>query len=413
MRLRAKMESERKQNLPLGEFVTLMALMMALVALAIDAMLPALPIIGEELGATHANDSQLIVSLLFFGMALGQLFFGPLSDSVGRKPALNAGLGLFIVGSMISLFASSFTVVLIGRFVQGLGVAGPRSVSLALIRDQYHGRSMARVMSFVMTIFILVPVIAPTLGQGILMVADWRAIFVVLAVLALMLFGWFAWRQPETLLPAQRMPYSTRRILHIAREICLHPIALGYTVVAGLVSGAFLGFLSSAPQIFQQQYGLGSLFPIYFAGLASATGVASLLNASLVMRFGMGVLIRRAMLVLAVASAAFLGFAFLHAGSPPLWTTMVYLVATFFAIGILFGNLNSMAMEPLGHVAGIGAALVGSVSTLISVPLGILIGHSYNGTILPLVSGFAVLGALSLLVMRWVESRFRRPSLPG
>jgi DHA1 family bicyclomycin/chloramphenicol resistance-like MFS transporter len=403
------MDLKQKPALPLGEFVTLMALMIALVALAIDAMLPALPIIGEELGATHENDSQLIVSLLFLGMALGQLFFGPLSDSIGRKTALSAGLGLFVVGSMISLFAETFTLVLVGRFVQGLGVAGPRSVSLALIRDQYEGRAMARVMSFVMTIFILVPVIAPTLGQAILMVANWRAIFAVLAVMALMLFGWFALRQPETLLPAHRMPFSLQRILLVSREVCTNRIAFGYTLVAGLVSGAFLGFLSSAAQIFQQQYDLGSWFPIYFAVLASAAGVASLMNANLVMRFGMRALIGRAMLSLAVTSVGFLGFAFLYAGSPPLWSTMAYLLAIFFAIGILFGNLNSLAMEPLGHVAGIGSALVGSISTLISVPLGILIGHSYNGTILPLIGGFAVLGALSLLVMRWVESAAVQP----
>lgn len=403
------MDLKQKPALPLGEFVTLMALMIALVALAIDAMLPALPIIGEELGATHENDSQLIVSLLFLGMALGQLFFGPLSDSIGRKSALSAGLGLFVVGSMISLFAETFTLVLVGRFVQGLGVAGPRSVSLALIRDQYEGRAMARVMSFVMTIFILVPVIAPTLGQAILMVANWRAIFAVLAVMALMLFGWFALRQPETLLPAHRMPFSLQRIVLVSREVCTNRIAFGYTLVAGLVSGAFLGFLSSAAQIFQQQYDLGSWFPIYFAVLASAAGVASLMNANLVMRFGMRALIGRAMLLLAVTSVGFLGFAFLYAGSPPLWSTMAYLLAIFFAIGILFGNLNSLAMEPLGHVAGIGSALVGSISTLISVPLGILIGHSYNGTILPLIGGFAVLGALSLLVMRWVESAAVQP----
>lgn len=403
------MDLKQKPALPMGEFVTLMALMIALVALAIDAMLPALPIIGEELGATHENDSQLIVSLLFLGMALGQLFFGPLSDSIGRKSALSAGLGLFVVGSMISLFAETFTLVLVGRFVQGLGVAGPRSVSLALIRDQYEGRAMARVMSFVMTIFILVPVIAPTLGQAILMVANWRAIFAVLAVMALMLFVWFALRQPETLLPAHRMPFSLQRILLVSREVCTNRIAFGYTLVAGLVSGAFLGFLSSAAQIFQQQYDLGSWFPIYFAVLASAAGVASLMNANLVMRFGMRALIGRAMLSLAVTSVGFWGFAFLYAGSPPLWSTMAYLLAIFFAIGILFGNLNSLAMEPLGHVAGIGSALVGSISTLISVPLGILIGHSYNGTILPLIGGFAVLGALSLLVMRWVESAAVQP----
>ncbi len=397
------MELKRKRALPLGEFVTLMALMMALVALAIDTMLPALPVIGKELGAKHSNDSQLIVTLLFLGMALGQLFFGPLSDSIGRKPALSAGLGLFVVGSLLSLVAESFTLMLVGRFVQGLGVAGPRSVSMALIRDQYEGRSMARVMSFVMTIFILVPVIAPTLGQGILFIAHWRAIFGLFVVLATIMFAWFAWRQPETLPPAQRMPYSTTRILRVAREVCANRIALGYTIVAGLISGAFLGFLSSAPQIFQEQYGLGSLFPIYFAVLALSAGAASLLNANLVIRLGMRALIRHAMLLLTALSIAFLIFAFLHAGRPALWSTMTYLMLTFFAVGILFGNLNSLAMEPLGHIAGVGAALVGSLSTLISVPLGILIGQGYNGTLLPLVGGFAVLGALSLAVMRWVE----------
>ena len=397
------MKLEQKPALPFGEFVALMALMIALVALSIDAMLPALPTIGAELGVQRENDSQLIISLIFLGMAVGQIFYGPLSDSIGRKPAIYAGLALFLVGSTLSLVSQNFTMMLVGRLVQGIGVAGPRSVSVALIRDQYEGRAMARVMSFVMAVFILVPIIAPSLGQGILLVAHWRAIFGLFLILATIMFVWFALRQPETLLPDQRRPFSMTRFISALREIFANRVALGYTIVAGFVSGAFLGFLSSAPQIFQEQYGLGTQFPLYFAVLALASGAASFLNARLVMRFGMRMLSSRSMLVLATLSILFFGFASTQAGNPALWTTMGYLLATFFAVGILFGNLNAMAMAPLGHIAGIGAALVGSLSTLISVPLGTIIGQGYNGTILPLVGGFALLSILSLIVMHWTE----------
>ena len=391
--------------LSFGEFVALMALMIALVALSIDAMLPALPDIGTELGAQRDNDRQLIISLLFLGMALGQLFYGPLSDSVGRKPAIYAGLALFIVGCGLAIFAQSFTMMLVARLTQGLGVAGPRSVSVALIRDQYAGRAMARVMSFVMAVFILVPVIAPALGQGIILVAHWRMIFVLYLVLAIFMLSWFGLRQPETLPASQRVRFSPSRIAGIIREICTTRAAFGYTIMAGLVSGAFLGFLSSAQQIFQEQYGLGTQFPLYFALLAAASGLASFVNAQLVMRFGMRPLSRWALIAMAGLALIFFGFATTQGGNPALWLTVGYFMLTFFTVGILFGNLNALAMEPLGHIAGIGAAIVGSLSTLLSVPLGTLIGQGYNGTILPLVGGFAVMSLLSLLMMWWTEQQ--------
>lgn len=399
------MELEQKPALPFGEFVALMALMIALVALSIDTMLPALPEIGAELGVQRENDNQMIISLIFLGMALGQIFYGPFSDSVGRKPAIYAGLVIFMIGSILSLTAQNFSIMLAGRFVQGLGVAGPRSVALALIRDLYEGRAMARVMSFVMTIFILVPVIAPSLGQGILLFAHWRAIFALFILLSIIMFAWFAIRQPETLQPDQRTRFSVSHLVTVLREICTSRIALGYTIVSGLIAGAFLAFLGTAPQIFQGLYGLGAKFPLYFAALAVASGVASFVNARLVMHFGMRALSNRAMLVLTALALLFLGYAFTQAGSPPLWTTVGYLSLTFFAVGILFGNLNALAMEPLGHIAGVGAAVVGSLSTLISALLGMLIGQAYNGTILPLIGGFAVLGALSMIVMRWAEQQ--------
>ncbi|MBV7334844.1 multidrug effflux MFS transporter [Chloroflexi bacterium TSY] len=388
-----------------AEFVALMALMIALVALSIDAMLPALPEIGQDLGVQRENDSQLIISLLFLGMAVGQIFYGPFSDSVGRKPAIYIGFALFILGCVLTLVATNFRVMLIGRLLQGIGVAGPRSVSLALVRDQYEGRAMARVMSFVMAVFILVPVIAPALGQVIILFAHWRAIFGLFLILALIMLVWFAIRQPETLALENRTPFSLGRIASTVREICANRIAFGYTITAGLISGAFLGYLNSAQQIFQEQYGLGNQFPLYFAVLALAAGVSSYMNARLVMRLGMRALSNRAMLALALLSTIFGVIAFWLGGHPALWMVMSYFILAFFTVGILFGNLNALAMEPLGHVAGVGSAVVGALSTLLSVPLGTLIGQSYNGTILPLIAGFALFSTLGLIVMRWAESK--------
>ena len=233
-------------RLGFGEFVALMAMMTSLAALSTDAMLPALPAIGLDLGLQQENAGQLVVSFLFLGMAVGQLFYGPVSDSSGRKPAIYVGYGLFIVGCLMSIFSSSFVVMLAGRLLQGIGVAGPRSVSTALIRDLYEGRRMAQVMSFIATVFILVPVIAPMLGQGVLMISGWRAIFGALLVLALLSLAWFALRQPETLPTDLRVPFSIGRILRAFRQVLTNPVSLGYTVTAGLASGAFMGYLNSA-----------------------------------------------------------------------------------------------------------------------------------------------------------------------
>jgi DHA1 family bicyclomycin/chloramphenicol resistance-like MFS transporter len=382
-----------------------MAMMTSLAALSTDAMLPALAEIGAELGVARENANQLIVSLLFLGLAGGQILYGPLSDSVGRKPAIYAGYVLFMIGCLLSLFAASFPIMLAGRLLQGIGIAGPRSVTMALIRDKYEGRAMARVMSFVMVVFILVPIIAPTFGQAILLVAHWRAIFASFLVLALITALWFALRQPETLPEERRKRFSLTRIGKAMREVLTHRIALGYTVTAGLISGGFLGYLSSAQQIFQIQYGLGARFPLVFATLALALGSASFLNGRLVMRYGMRALSNWASRILTGLSMLFLVIALGTGGHPPLWALIAYLLPAFGCVGILFGNLNSLAMEPLGHIAGVGAAMVGSLSLLIGVLLSSLIGQSYNGTVLPLVIGFSVLSSLAVLVMYWVQQR--------
>jgi len=398
------MTSSRSPTIGLGEFVGLMATLTALVALSIDMILPALPAIGATLGVERANDNQLIVSLLFLGFGIGQLFYGPLSDATGRKPAAYVGLALFTIGCVLALLSKSFALLLAGRFLQGVGVAGPRTITLALVRDRFEGRAMARVMSLIMAVFILVPVVAPALGQAVLGVSGWRTIFAIYLAMGLIALVWFAIRQEETLPSNRRIPFSVGRMGAAAREVVTTRRSVGYTLAAGYMFGAFLGYLISAQQILQQQYALGIQFPLYFAILAIAIGGASLVNASLVMRYGMGALTRWSLRGISAVSIAFAAVAGAVAGHPPLWMLMTYLMVSFFGIGLLFGNLNALAMQPLGHIAGTGAAIVGATSMLISLALGTWIGQSYNGTVLPLVVGFAVLSACSLIAAWWAES---------
>ena len=386
-----------------GEFVPLVALLMALVALAIDAILPALPAIGHDLGAPRRNDVQFVVTAVLLGLGLGQIVFGPLSDGIGRKPSIHAGLVLFMSGCVMSIFAHTFEVMIAGRILQGIGIAGPRIVTVALVRDQYEGRQMARLMSFAMAVFILVPTVAPSLGLGILWLGGWRAIFATFFIIAAVTLAWFSLRQPETLPPARRRPLSPRAVGGAALEALRIRAALGYTVATGCVFAPFVAYLSSSQQIFQEAYGTGALFPAYFGMLALAFGGASLVNGWLVMKHGMRRLSRMATVSLTLVSAVSWTLAFAFEGLPPFWLFMTCLLVIFLCIGLLFGNLNALAMEPLGHIAGVGAGVVASLSTFISVPFGALVGHSFDGTIYALMAAFGVFGAGTYAAMRWAE----------
>jgi DHA1 family bicyclomycin/chloramphenicol resistance-like MFS transporter len=376
---------------------------MSLTALSIDTMLPALPAMGKDLQVRQANDVQLIISTLIMGLSLGQLFFGPLSDSLGRKPALIIGIFLFMVGCAFCLLSERFALVLTGRVIQGIGASGPRLVVVALIRDRFEGRTMAKVMSSIMSIFIVIPAVAPAIGQGILMLADWRSIFDMLLVLAIIVLVWFVRRQPETLMPDHRIPFSVSRVIRAFGEVCRNRISIGYTLVAGLILGAFIGYLNSAQQIFQEIYGMGALFPIYFGGLALSLGCASYFNARIVMRFGTRKIVNGAMRTLAALSVAYTAMIYLMDGFSDIWLLTAFLVLVFFCIGLLFGNLNAIAMKPMGHIAGTASAVVGALSSIMAVPLAVLIGRYYDGTILPLISGFAFLSTLSLFVVHWAD----------
>jgi DHA1 family bicyclomycin/chloramphenicol resistance-like MFS transporter len=389
-----------------------MAVMISITALSIDMMLPALPEIGRDLRVGHANDAQLVVSVLLLGMGIGQLLFGPLSDSYGRKPVIATGFVIFIIGCLFSIFTTRFELMVFGRLIQGIGTGGPRTAIIALVRDQYGGRSMARIMSLVMAIFIIVPVIAPALGQAVLMTLGWRAIFGVLMIQGVIALSWFSIRQPETLSPGDRIPFSSGRIQKGVVVVFKNRLSMGCTLASGFISGVLISYLSSAQQIFQEVYGLGREFPIFMATLALFVGGASFVNSRIVMRFGMRALSHRAIMSFISLMAIYLVITYSMDGRSPLWMMMAFFAPSFFCMGILFGNLNAMAMEPLKHMAGIGAAIIGSLSNFISSLFGAFIGRCYDGSTLPLVSGFVILGILTAIAMRWSEIPQRVTGFP-
>ena len=391
-----------KQHPSRPEFVILMAFMVSVFAMSTDVMLPAMSLIASDLGVTNPNDVQLVISSMFAGFAIGQLFAGPLSDSFGRKPVIYAGYGLFIIGCIIAVVAGDLTTMMLGRFFQGLGVAAPRTVSTSLIRDRFAGRGMAQIMSMVMAVFILVPMLAPTIGQLIIFFFPWRYCFGLLLLMAVTATFWFALRQPETLAVERRRELSLVSLLGAAKDVLGRRIVIGYTLALGLVFGAFVSYLGAAQQIFQDALGVGSWFPLYF-GLASiAIGASSALNSMLVMRLGMRRLTMLALLNLTLVSGVFYGAFWIgFNGQPPILLFMSWQLLAFASIGILFGNLNALAMEPVGQVAGMGSAITGFLSTLVSLPFAYVIGQMFNNTVLPLVGGFALLGLAALLTVGW------------
>ncbi|MCV6548173.1 MAG: multidrug effflux MFS transporter [Cohaesibacter sp.] len=397
-----------QQQLAFKEFIALMALLMSLVALGIDAMLPALQAMGQDLSVSSVQDLHLVITILFLGMAIGQIFYGPLSDQIGRKKSIYLGLFLFIAGSLLSWFAQDFHTMLAGRFLQGLGSAGSKIVVVAMIRDLYAGASMARIMSFIMGIFILVPVLAPTMGQMVFLLWGWRAIFFSFILLGGIGGLWLALRQKETLKPEKRIAMTPKNIWSGISNTLSTPTATGYMLASGLVFGPFVGYLSSAQQIFQTIYQVGEAFPYYFGALAASIGAASLLNGRIVMSIGMGALVNIGLIASTGIAILFLILSSLYEFAPPFELFFIIFLALFFALGLLFGNMNSLAMEEVGEVAGIASALIGSISTLLSMLIAWTISHFYNDTLMPLTIAFIMTGLLTLFIVNRITAAQQR-----
>ncbi|GLR71382.1 multidrug effflux MFS transporter [Agaribacter marinus] len=389
-------ETQTRQ-LPLAEFIVLMALFTALIALSIDAMLPALDIIGNDLNSTSPQQNYLIISLFFVGLALGQLFFGPFADARGRRLTILVGLIIFMCGTAVCYLSTNIEILLFGRIIQAFGLSGPRIASMALVRDLYKGDAMARVMSLIMVIFILMPMVAPLIGQFVMFWLGWRHIFSVFAVVAIISATWFFLRQGETLPRANRVKFSWKNFSSSIKWLLNHPVVMGSTLGMGTIFGAFLGYLSASQRIFTQIYDTGTYFPLIFALLSFSIGAASLFNSIMVMKLGMVKLVKWATIMSVVFSFCLLASVVVYLDKPPLWLFILIMFIGFFFIGILFGNLNSLAMEPVGHIAGVGAAFIGSFSTVISVVIGVFISQYVHDTLLPIGLGFTVFSILTYI----------------
>jgi DHA1 family bicyclomycin/chloramphenicol resistance-like MFS transporter len=389
-----------KTDMPMStaEFIGLVAMMMALTALSIDIMLPALPAIGEALGLTNANDRQIVIISYMLGFAVGQLGYGRLSDRYGRKPVLMVGMGIFIAGSLIASLTSDFAWMLAARTVQGLGAAAPRVIAIAIVRDRYAGREMARVMSFAMAVFIIIPVLAPSIGQGLLQVGTWRWVFDLLFVAGIAVALWAGLRLPETIQTARTEPLPLGAAIRYAIET---PQTIGYALVGGLTFGCVLSYVSSAQQVFVDVFGLGKLFPLAFGATALMIAASSLTNALLVERLGMRRLSHVSLALFVALSAVLVVGALL--GAAGFWLFMGVMAPLFYLFGLIAPNFNAMAMEPQGDNAGMASSVIGFVSTAIGALAGGFVGHMFDGTVLPLTVGFFALSSMCLAVVLWVE----------
>ncbi len=383
-----------------AEFVALAAAMMSTQAIAIDAMLPAFPVIGRALGVANENHVQWIITAYMAGLGVGQLFWGLMSDRFGRRPVLIGGLSLYVLAALLSGFAGSFHTLLAWRFVHGLAAASV-VVTRSVIRDLYSGRQMARVMSLTFMVFLTVPILAPSMGALILMAAPWRYIFIVCGVFAGLVCAWAMWRLPETLHPEYRMTLTRAHIAGALRLVLLNRSSLCYTLAMTVMFGGILAYVGMVQQIFGEVFHRAGLMPIMFALCATTMGVAAFLNSRIVERLGMRKISHSALLIYLIITGVHSGVAAL--GHEPLWLFVMFQSATMACFALSISNFGAMAMEPVAAVAGIGASLQGFISTLNGALVGALIGRQFNGTLLPLAAGSLCCGLASLLFVLLAE----------
>ncbi|SMX35072.1 multidrug effflux MFS transporter [Actibacterium lipolyticum] len=396
--------SSPQKRLGQFEFIAMTAMMFATIAFSIDAMLPALPQISAELTPDDVNRAQLIITSFVLGMGIGTFVSGPLSDTFGRRPIIMLGGAFYILGAGLAWAANSLELLLAARVLQGLGAAGPRVVALAVVRDLYSGREMARLVSFVMMIFTLLPAIAPSLGAVIIAFTGWRGIFVAFVLFSLMSIGWFMVRQPETLPLERRRKLTLRTLYDGAREVFSHRLVVLAILVQTLIFGTLFMVISSIQPIFDISFGKTDSFPLWFGFIAIISGSASFLNAKLVGRLGMRFLIKTTLTVEVIVAAAML--VLITTGLMPTWAAfpafILWAITLFGMMGLTVGNLNALAMEPLGHIAGMAASVIGAVATVLSVIIAAPVGLAFNGTALPLAVGVFVAVALARGLMEFI-----------
>jgi DHA1 family bicyclomycin/chloramphenicol resistance-like MFS transporter len=386
-----------------GEFIALIAALFATIAISIDAMLPAMPEIAATLSPDAPNRAQLVVTSFVFGMGLGTLIAGPLSDAFGRKILILAGSALYVVAAIACYFAKTLDFLLIARAVQGFGAAAPRVVSTAMVRDLFSGREMARVMSFVMMVFTLVPAVAPLMGQAVIYAAGWHAIFLVYVVFSIIILLWMGLRQPETLAVAARRPLSVAALWAATKEVFSSRVVLVSIIAQSLTLAALFATLSSMQGIFEQRFDRATSFPSWFALIAMVSMGGSIINAKVVIRLGMRKVVTRTYAGVVVLTLILLGITSAGLMPEPLAfpAHILWSIALFAMMGLSMGNLNALAMEPVGHIAGFASSVIGAIATVVSVVLAVPVGLAFDGTARPLMAGVLVFISMALLSMRF------------
>ncbi|VDC31924.1 multidrug effflux MFS transporter [Pseudogemmobacter humi] len=384
-----------------AEFIALIAMLFATIALSIDAMLPAISDIGRLLSPEAPNRAMLIIGAFFLGMGLGTFVSGPLSDAYGRKSIMMLGGGVYCAASLACYFAGSLEMLIVARVIQGIGAAGPRTVSLAMVRDMYRGREMARIMSFAMMVFMVAPAIAPLVGQAIIDIADWHAIFLAFVLFSLTSLVWLGLRQPETLARPDRIPLSPRTLLASAQDMFSHRIVVVTILIQALVMAVLVSLLSSIAPIFEQHFDRGVEFPYWFAMAAVFSAVGSFTNAKLVMTVGMRRVITITFAAVLAVSVATLGCLTWGDLSPTadFALFMIWMTSLFCMMSLTMGNLNALAMEPVGHIAGFAASIMAGLSTVLSVIIATPVSQAFDGSYLPLVLGAVIFLGLALALM--------------
>ena len=373
---------------------------MALNALSIDILLPALGEIGASLGAP-GNDRQLVITAYVFGFGVAQLGFGPLADALGRRRTLLYALAAFLGATVLCILAPSMAWMIIARALQGVAAAATRVVAVAVVRDLVSGRRMAEIMSFAMTVFMIAPILAPGVGQIVLLVAPWQAIFGVLLVLGAVITVWMTVRLPETLREENRIPLSLPAAARSYQIAANHRITFGYMSAAALIFGALFAFIATSEQVIAELYGLKEWFAVAFGGVAFGLALANILNARIVRRVGMRRISHTALAGFLLVNILHLGIAMI--GQPPFWIYFTLLTTALVLFAWMGANFSALVMEPAGERAGTTAALYGGVTSMSGAFLGSLIGAMYDGTVVPLIGGFVVMGALAIMIVYWTE----------